>query len=688
MAEGARAPRLGVGLSTAPVGRVQRRLALGAAAVSALCLLAIAPYARLDLWRAPAFTAAYAAALCMIDLITAAVLFVQFYRLRTAALLVLASGYLFCSLIAVVFMLAFPGVFGDEGVLGGGPQSSAWLYVFWRGLFPMFVFAYALLAGRKGEIRGGRLAPWRSMAAAIGVTIVLTLAIGYVSTHDEAFLPTIMVRGDYHRTLALGLSPGLLIFVILAFVAMWRRRQTSVLDLWIIVVLCAWFCDVSLSAVVDSHRYDVGWYAGRAYGLLAASFVLVGLLAELNALYGQLEDTLDTAERQNAELIRSREELGRVQRLEALVQLTGGVAHDFNNLLTAIIGGLDIIRRKPDDPVRVSRLADNAAKAAARGAELIKRMLSFARRHDLKPAVLNPNTILLEFEGMATRAAGEAVSVELDLERGLYPVRVDATEFQAAVLNLITNARDAMADGGPLRIESRNLDLETGDPLLGLDLPAGAYVRISVVDQGEGMDAQTLERVFEPFFTTKEPGRGTGLGLSQVYGFARDAGGRVDIASAPKEGATVSLLLPRSTESAAPEPVSDAAPPLRHALDGETVLVVEDDGDVILTVHESLIDLGYTVLLAANADEALAILRRQATRVDILFSDVVMPGGMNGVQLAVEARRLRPRLKVLLTSGYAETVLRDHDIPDNTPLLSKPYQREDLAHKIRLVLGA
>ncbi|HEY3811588.1 MAG TPA: MASE4 domain-containing protein [Caulobacteraceae bacterium] len=686
MVDGLRTPRLGVGLSTAPVGPEQRRLAWAAVAVSAACLFIVAPYARHDLWHAPAFTPAYCAALCMIDLITAGLLFVQFFRLRTLALLVLASGYLFCSLIAVAFMLTFPEVFGPEGILGGGPQSSAWLYVFWRGLFPAFVLAYALLSGRKGEIRPGALNPGPATAAAAGLVILLTVALTYVSTRDEALLPTIMVSGDYHRTLALGLSPGLLLFDVAALIAMWGRRRASVLDLWIMVVLCAWFCDVSLSAVLDSHRYDLGWYAGRAYGLFAGSFVLVGLLAELNTLYGRLEGALDTAERQNAELMRSREELGRVQRLEAMVQLTGGIAHDFNNLLTAIIGSLDIIRRKPDAPDRVARLADNAGKAAARGAELIKRMLSFARRHDLKPEVLNPNAVLLEFEGMAAHAAGETVRVAFDLDSAVHPVRADATEFQAAVLNLITNARDAMPDGGPVRIESRNFDLESGDPRLGLDLAPGAYVRIAIIDTGEGMDAATLERVFEPFFTTKEPGRGTGLGLSQVYGFARDAGGRVDIESAPGAGTTVSLLLPRSTEGAL-DGVADIAP-LRQARDGETVLVVEDDADVIAAARESLLDLGYAVLLAVNADEALALLRGETRRIDILFSDVMMPGGMNGVQLAVEARRLRPGLKVLLTSGYADMVLREHDIPANTPLLSKPYHREDLAQKIRLVLGA
>jgi CheY-like chemotaxis protein len=200
------------------------------------------------------------------------------------------------------------------------------------------------------------------------------------------------------------------------------------------------------------------------------------------------------------------------------------------------------------------------------------------------------------------------------------------------------------------------------------------------------MDSETLAHVFEPFFTTKPTGQGTGLGLSQVWGFARDARGKVEIVTRPGEGSTVAIVLPRSVQGAATG-ASDSVP-LRRAIEGETVLVVEDDADVIASVRESLLDLGYRVLVAGNAEEALEILRPRSRRIDMLFSDVVMPGGMNGVQLAVEARRLRRGLKVLLTSGYAASVLKSHDIPADTEMLAKPYPREELARKIRLVLGA
>jgi CheY-like chemotaxis protein len=313
--------------------------------------------------------------------------------------------------------------------------------------------------------------------------------------------------------------------------------------------------------------------------------------------------------------------------------------------------------------------------------------LSFARRSNLKPEVLNPNAVLMEFETLATRAAGEHAPVTLDLDSTVHPVRVDAAELQAAMLNLITNARDAMPDGGSIRVSSRNLELAAEDAARPPDIAAGAYVRLAVSDQGTGMDAATLARVFEPFFTTKPVGSGTGLGLSQVYGFAKDAGGWVDIDSAPGRGTTVTVNLPRSGVAQDIKPASESAALLRAAAPGETVLVVEDDPDVMASTRESLADLGYQVLTAADARAALAIIDGE-TRIDILFSDVVMPGGMNGAQLAVEARRLRPALKVLLTSGYAGGALGDQRGAENVPMLAKPYRREDLAQQIRLVLSA
>jgi signal transduction histidine kinase/CheY-like chemotaxis protein len=661
-------------------------VAITTVVVSFLILPLIAPFAGVALPPAPTFSTACAAALCMTGLVTAVLLFGQFFRMRTAALLVLAAGYLFCSLMAVVLTIAFPGDIDPSGLLGAGSKTSAWLYVAWRGLFPLFVLAYALLSGPREAATPGTLRPRIAVAGAVAGVCLLTAWIVFAAISGESALPVISDQSGHHRSLAVGLTAGLIGITIAALAAMWRRRNATVLDFWVIVVLCAWLCDVGLSALVASRTYDLGWYAGRIYGLLASSFVLGALLSEQNKLYVRLADALDVSERANEELIRSREELARVQRLEALVQLTGGVAHDFNNLLTAIINSLDIIRRKPDDKAGVARLADNAGKAAARGAELIKRMLSFARKQQLKPEVLNPNAMLAELAGLASRTVSEAIRFELDLDSTVHPVRVDATELQAAVLNLITNARDAMPDGGVVHIQTRNLDLPYGDRSLTDDMQPGAYVRIAVSDTGCGMDHDILAHVYEPFFTTKPTGEGTGLGLSQVYGFARDAGGRVEIDTDLGAGTTVAITLPRSAQAGVVA-ASGETVPLRRAIEGETVLVVEDDEDVISSVRESLLDLGYRVLLATNAQEALEILRPRSRRIDILFSDVVMPGGMNGVQLAVEAQRLRRGLKVLLTSGYAATVLREHDIPADTQLLAKPYPREELAQKIRLVLG-
>ncbi len=512
----------GAGLASAPTGGEKRIVAITTVAVSFLCLLLIAPFAQVGLPQLPAFATACGAALCMTDLITALLLLGQFYRMRTAALLVLASGYLFCSLMAVTLTLGFPGL-SASGV--PSTQTAAWLNVAWRGLFPLFVIAYAVFSGPRDAASPGRLWQRRAAAIAIAAVVVLTGWVVIAATRVSDLLPAITGPSG-SRAYSTAVLLGLFAVDLVALAAMWRRRTASVLDFWVIVVLCAWFCDIGLSAA-GGKAYDLGWYAGRIYGLLASSFVLGALLSEQNKLYGRLADALKVSEHTNEELIRSREELGRVQRLEALVQLTGGVAHDFNNLLTAIIGSLDIIRRKPDDKAGVARLADNAVRAAQRGAELIKRMLSFARKQQLKPEVLNPNAILTELGGLAARTAGGNVKLELELDSTVHPVCVDGAELQAAMLNLITNARDAMPEGGVIRLSSRNIELEAGDAGLIDDMQPGAFVRVAVSDTGVGMDPDTLAHVFEPFFTTKPTGQGTGLGLSQVYGFARDARGRV-----------------------------------------------------------------------------------------------------------------------------------------------------------------
>ena len=403
---------------------------------------------------------------------------------------------------------------------------------------------------------------------------------------------------------------------------------------------------------------------------------------------------MDTTDRRQTE-----DALHQAQKMEAIGQLTGGVAHDFNNLLTVIVGGLDMMLRRPADAARVTRLATAAMSAARRGEQLTQQLLAFSRRQVMRPETLDPNQLLRGFEALAQRAVGETITLRLDLAPDAGPIRIDPAQFESAVLNLVVNARDAMPDGGTITVRSRNV--RRGAPVTAQDLPAGDYVVIDVADSGTGLDAATLARAFEPFFTTKEVGKGSGLGLSQVYGFVRSAGGGVEIDSAPGSGTTVSLSFPRSLDAAVQERQDPAAAtPLRHATQGETVLLVEDDEQVLGMAVDSLEELHYNVMIARNAEEALAHLGRD-DRIDIMFSDVVMPGGMNGAQLAAQARALRPALKILLTSGYIGGPGAAHGpgagsgadqgthyaIGRDLPVLNKPYRRDELAHKLRAVLA-
>jgi len=383
--------------------------------------------------------------------------------------------------------------------------------------------------------------------------------------------------------------------------------------------------------------------------------------------------------------------LRQAQKMEAIGQLTGGVAHDFNNLLTVIVGGLDMIIRRPQQVERVKRLAESAMNAAQRGEQLTQQLLAFSRRQMLRPQTLNPNRLLLDFKPLAERAAGGAIDLVFDLDPGVDPIRADPAQFESAVLNLVVNARDAMdngAKGARIVVRSRNERLSTAD-VANWGIAPGPYVLVAVNDEGSGMAPDTIARIFEPFFTTKEVGKGSGLGLAQVYGFMRSAGGYAAIDSTLGSGTSVKLYFPRSQEAvnAGTGLSSVGALPLRRASDGETILLVEDDEAVLGMAIESLEELHYSVMVARDAREALEHLNGLA-RIDILFSDVVMPGGMNGAQLAQEARRVRPGLKVLLTSGYVADLEEGQTVAHGElPVLNKPYRRDELARTLRLVLS-
>ena len=379
--------------------------------------------------------------------------------------------------------------------------------------------------------------------------------------------------------------------------------------------------------------------------------------------------------------------LRQVQKMEVVGQLTGGVAHDFNNLLTAIGGNLELVLRHPEDDVRVRRLAQAALEATYRGARITQQLLMFSRQQVLHPETLNLNRVLVEFEGLMGNAVSENIELRLQLDAALDPSRIDRAQFEAALLNLVVNARDALPSGGRITIETRNVSLDQAYADQNSEVVPGPYVMLAVSDTGIGIDPAALPHVFEPFFTTKDVGRGSGLGLSQVYGFAEQSGGHVTIYSELGVGTIVKLYLPKAGEQTAAAPERQSLLPLRSAKGEETILVVEDEADVLNMAVESLTDLGYRVLVAHDGREALAIIGGPE-RIDILFSDVVMPGGINGAQLAIEARRLRPEIQVLLTSGYTAAALsNEHGLPPEVPVLSKPYRSEELSAQLRVITG-
>jgi signal transduction histidine kinase/ActR/RegA family two-component response regulator len=393
---------------------------------------------------------------------------------------------------------------------------------------------------------------------------------------------------------------------------------------------------------------------------------------------GYVVTLLDVTERHRTEAA-----LRQAQTLETVGRMTGGVAHDFNNLLTVIIGGLGLLRGIVGREARALERIDMMTTAAERAARLIRQLLAFARRQPLHPQTVNLAPVVQEALPLLRRAVGEFVIVECAVGAGLWNTTADPSEFQAAMLNLAINSHDAMPDGGKLTIELANATLDEAYASQHAEDNPGQYVLFAITDTGAGMDAATMAQALDPFFTTKPPGEGTGLGLPQVYGLVKQLGGHLKIYSEPGQGTTVKLYLPRSLA----QEIAPSLTPPRAAMTGrETVLLVDDDHIVRATVGEMLVELGYTVIEAAGGEEALALLRR-GDKVDLLFTDVVMPGPLSGHRLADEAKKLYPGLRVLFTSGYTENAIVHHgQLDPGVELLSKPYTREQLGVRLRRVL--
>jgi signal transduction histidine kinase len=396
---------------------------------------------------------------------------------------------------------------------------------------------------------------------------------------------------------------------------------------------------------------------------------------------------------ESAERAKVEEALHHAQKLEAIGQLTGGIAHDFNNLLTVVLANFEMIERGLERPVpimaeRILKFAASGRRAAEDCEHLTRQLLAFARRDAMRQLVVDVNETIRPFEAFLQRSLGETIVLEIALAPDAWSCRLDPSHLEASLLNLTVNARDAMPAGGTLTISTANIEIAADGPKGALvcfpDVVApGEYLQLAVADTGAGMDPEVVGRAFEPFFTTKDIGKGSGLGLSQVYGFVKQSGGYIAVETARDAGTTFTLFLPRSYDLVDRAALQDAAGTVPRG--SERILVVEDNEMVLYAALEILGELGYRVLHAADAEAALAVLAR-GEAIDLLFTDVVMPNGMSGIELAREVRRRHPGLPVLLASGYAAQEMAVSGSSDEFPAIAKPYRRADLAVRLRQAL--
>ncbi|WJR77133.1 ATP-binding protein [Bradyrhizobium sp. NP1] len=487
----------------------------------------------------------------------------------------------------------------------------------------------------------------------------------------------------------------------------WRRRRDVMFGsvFWTFAVFAA-VCGVTrLLAILTLWvpAYEVEAVAKGLLALISIAMMVALLLMlprilvlptriQLQQAYAALEE--ETRQRRNAEAMvqrfqemeASEAQLRQSQKMEAIGQLTGGVAHDFNNILTVITGTIEILGDAVKDRPSLAEIANLISAAAARGADLTRHLLAFSRQQPLQPRSTDVNALVVDAARLLRPTLGEHVEIESMLAHDPAPALIDPSQLSTAILNLALNARDAMPNGGKLTLETRNAVLDEDYARMNSEVKPGSYVMIAVSDTGEGIPASLLDKVFEPFFTTKDVGKGSGLGLSMVYGFVKQSNGHIKIYSEEGHGTTVKLYLPACT--GAPEALTAETSILGDQHGDESILIVEDDALVREYVVTHVGRFGYRTLAAGNAAEALAIIDSRE-RIDLLFTDVIIPGGMNGRQLAAEALKRRPELKVLYTSGYTENAIVHHGRLDaGVLLLAKPYVSSDLARMLRTALAS
>jgi signal transduction histidine kinase len=434
----------------------------------------------------------------------------------------------------------------------------------------------------------------------------------------------------------------------------------------------------------DYDQYDINFLTGFA-NVLAEAVSTASRGAALQVTIDLMKSLVEEKDRLLDEKHAADVQLRQAQKMEAVGQLTGGIAHDLNNILTVITGTIEILAEAVADRPELVAIAKMIDEAAVRGGDLTQRLLAFARKQPLQPREVDVNSLVIEAAKLLRPTLGEHVEVHMVLAGDASRALIDPSQLTNAILNLALNARDAMGDGGKLTIETSNVVLDDNYASLNPDVTVGHYVMVAVTDSGHGIPAGILNNVFEPFFTTKDVDKGSGLGLSMVYGFVKQSNGHIKIYSEEGHGTTVRIYLPQATGSALP---AEPASPSRIVGGDETILVVEDDSLVRTFVIGQIQSLGYVTLAAANAAEALVVID-SSQKIDLLFTDMIMPGSMNGRQLADAALQRRASLKILFTSGYSNEVIIHHGHLDaGVLLLAKPYRKSDLARMIRAALAA
>ena len=449
--------------------------------------------------------------------------------------------------------------------------------------------------------------------------------------------------------------------------------------------------ELALAEAAKQGRFEAeGWRMRRDGSRFWASVVIDRITDEAGELVGFAKVTRDVTERKHAqdELQRVQQQLAASQKLEAVGQLSGGIAHDFNNLLMIVLGNLETAERNSRglaNSLNLQRALVNAKRGAQRAAALTSRLLAFSRRQALDPHPINLNNFLNGLQEFLQRTLGERIEVQTVGSAGLWSIEADANHLESAIINLGINARDAMPDGGKLTVEAVNVLADEGYCRVNPELSPGQYVIVCVTDTGTGMTADVLNHAFEPFFTTKESGQGTGLGLSQVYGFVKQSGGHVKIYSEVGQGTSIRMYFPRYHGEARPvESDADEFPPEGERL--ETILVVEDDADLRAYVSELLRDLNYRVVVASSAQAALTILLQDEPKVDLVLTDVVMPG-INGREMGRRAQQIRPGIKILYMTGYSRNaVVHQGRLDEGVELLEKPISQAKLALRVREML--